>query len=235
MALSEDLLAVADQLARDPSANPASFRRATSTAYYAVFHALIDSSLVLLLSPGAPHSRVRRAFGHGEMSTIARAFGAAPVVATAEKEKRYIDSLQAYGVATRPRLELIDLANRFVRLQTRREIADYDTSVQFTATEAPSDVSEARLGIAELATMVQQRTRACVAFLPPCSFEIDVVHRRIPRRRRRDWPLGRHVARASRATKQSTQRLTPNRLRTARIAPITAAKPKGSPCPKCRP
>lgn len=77
MSLSRDLLAQAKLLATKEKSRPkqASLRRSVPTAYYAVFHLLVDAATRRLVS-GADRQPLRsclaRAFDHGVMKRVAR-------------------------------------------------------------------------------------------------------------------------------------------------------------------
>src|SRR5262245_50068779 len=79
MALHEDLLAQAAWLTTKDARRPkqASLRRAVSTAYYALFHLLVDEASRFLVG-GAKRIQLRhqlaRAFEHGQMRHAASAF-----------------------------------------------------------------------------------------------------------------------------------------------------------------
>ena len=103
----ERLLDLADQLVREGRRSSALRRRAVSTAYYAVFHALAKSCASILLPSMDRNSeiyeRVYRALDHGPLKTAFMA-KAGPL---ADR-----DSLQKIG-------------NLVVRLQSERHRADY--------------------------------------------------------------------------------------------------------------
>ena len=79
MSLASDLLVQARVLCLIDSKKPkqANLRRAVSTAYYALFHLLIDDALNVL-SPTAPQGLahvMRRAFNHADMKAACKGFG----------------------------------------------------------------------------------------------------------------------------------------------------------------
>ena len=80
MSLHEDLLEQAQQLIAIDSRRPkqASLRRAVSTAYYALFHLLIDeASRRVVADSGQPELRclVARAYKHSDMKEACKGFG----------------------------------------------------------------------------------------------------------------------------------------------------------------
>jgi uncharacterized protein (UPF0332 family) len=111
MAFPDDLLEQAYDLAHKETTDPkqASLRRAVSTAYYALFHLLIDEA-VGNWAVERQRSTLARTFEHGKMKGICDAVLRA-----------------AKSGATRPP-ELHTVAQAFIRLQDHRQTADYDHS-----------------------------------------------------------------------------------------------------------
>lgn len=104
--IHDDLLEIAAQLARLETRRPkqASLRRAVSTAYYALFHALAASCAEQLIGwskPWAAFSPIYRSLDHA-------------------KAKKILQNAAAYG----PNAALIGPV--FIQLQERRHLADYD-------------------------------------------------------------------------------------------------------------
>src|SRR3981081_1933135 len=119
MALHHDLLDQASHLALRESRRPrqASLRRAVSSAYYALFHLLVEEGARRFTPPQPAQMRlqVRRAFAHGDMRNVCRQFAAGSTSrATAQL-------LQA---AIEPQLRQV--AQVFVELHDARHEADYD-------------------------------------------------------------------------------------------------------------
>jgi uncharacterized protein (UPF0332 family) len=104
-----------------------SLRRAISTAYYALFHALVAEA-VLILAPSDPVALrpwVGRAFVHENMKRVCKGVGASsPASVTAQLMSRPFDQ------------RLTFIAKTFVDMQEERHKADYDT----TATLSKADV-----------------------------------------------------------------------------------------------
>jgi len=111
MAFAEDLLEQAFDLAHKEPANPkqASLRRAVSTAYYALFHLLIDEA-VGQWAVVRQRSIIARTFEHDKMKKVC--------AEVAEKSKS--------GANLPP--DLITVATAFMQLQQHRHTADYDNS-----------------------------------------------------------------------------------------------------------
>ena len=113
MSFPEDLLEQAFDLARKEPEEPkqASLRRAVSTAYYALFHLLIDEA-VSKWSVERQRSILARTFEHGRMKAIC-------------------DDVQKTAKSGGPVLpELYIVARSFIQLQQHRHTADYDNSKQ---------------------------------------------------------------------------------------------------------
>ena len=128
MSLAEELLEQAqllmDQHPTEPS--QAALRRSISTAYYAVFHLLIDAASQEFISgQGRDELRaaVRRTFAHTRMAEASNAF---------VRGKHKLSPLLSQS----PSSELESVGSAFVYLQDRRHRADYDTSMRFTLFDA---------------------------------------------------------------------------------------------------
>jgi hypothetical protein len=76
MGLAEDLLRQADHLATYEGVNPtqASLRRAVSTAYYALFHLLIEDAAMRWSGSAEAQTGMERAFQHGSMNSASIRF-----------------------------------------------------------------------------------------------------------------------------------------------------------------
>lgn len=139
MALHDDLLAQAERLARIDRRRPkqANLRRAVSSAYYALFHFLVDQSSRFLVSgpqrEGLRH-QLARGFDHGHMKKAAQAF-AAPNAG--QNPWRAV-----LGAA--PSAALVEVALAFSALQEARHEADYDLARLFTRGEVEAFVARAR-------------------------------------------------------------------------------------------
>lgn len=124
MGLAEDLLRQADYLASYEGSNPsqAALRRAVSTAYYALFHLLIEDAAQRWQGTLQASTGIERAFQHGPMKSISLQF--------ANRHWRdWHGNLQPVPVT------LQRVANAFVSLQEERHTADYDNHEQWTFSE----------------------------------------------------------------------------------------------------
>ncbi|MDZ7858219.1 hypothetical protein [Sphaerotilus sp.] len=140
--LARDLLEQASFLCGRERKRPkqASLRRAVSSAYYALFHLLIEASVAHFgsRSPMALRRLMARAYSHGDMLAACKhlALGTPPP---------HLSALLATPVEADLRL----IATAFVELQDQRHRADYDLSAGFT-----------RIGVDMLITKVEDAFQA---------------------------------------------------------------------------
>ena len=130
MSFAEDLLEQAYHLSNKDGSTPkqASLRRAVSTAYYALFHLLIDEAVGKW---GVEHQRgtLARTFEHGSMSKVCEEF------------------VKGFYIAKEPPdlLPLKNVAQTFSDLQQQRHIADYDNSIVWTKAKAETWVRNSEI------------------------------------------------------------------------------------------
>lgn len=125
MGLAQDLLLQAHHLVsyEGAYASQASLRRAVSTAYYGLFHLLVEDAA--LRWPGSPEARtgIERSFNHGSMRAISERF-------RTNTWKDWVGN-----IAVIPN-DLTVVAFAFATLQEQRHKADYDNSEMWTAQDA---------------------------------------------------------------------------------------------------
>lgn len=97
-----------------------------STAYYALFHLLIDEAARMLVSGTNLRRHVARTFLHGEMKRASASFAGGTL------PKR----LRAISGDSHVSEELKSFATEFVDLQESRHDADYNLDKSFTKDEA---------------------------------------------------------------------------------------------------
>jgi uncharacterized protein (UPF0332 family) len=133
MALAEDLLEQARHLANREKTKPrqASLRRAVSTAYYALFHLLIQEA-VLNWRRTDQRPLFARFFEHGRMRNASEKQRAECSGLLARKP-----SLPAADIKS---LRLHHVSHTFVEAQQRRHSADYDNSKKWTRTEVSTQI-----------------------------------------------------------------------------------------------
>ena len=133
MAIADDLLTLASHLTTPAATDPeqAWFRRSISTAYYALFHLLVQEAAQRW--NGSPTARLglERTFKHDQMKEVSRA------VSTG--------SWRGWSTPHLPvPYELRDVAKSFIGLQEARHQADYNNEKQWTQTEVAAKFSDAR-------------------------------------------------------------------------------------------
>ncbi len=146
--LSDDLLEQAKHLHKWDKLKPkqANLRRAVSSAYYSLFHLLIDEATQLVVATKFESKELRfltaRCFEHGSMKSACQEFIKAtpkdvfkPMWAKLDLDK---DKRQRAPLAAR----LTDVAETFARLQIERHRADYDLGNSFTRVEVESLVEQ---------------------------------------------------------------------------------------------
>ncbi len=138
MSFTQDLLDQADHLASFESTKPkqASLRRAVSSAYYALFHLLVEEGASELVANPELRHLVRRAFDHGEMKDAAKSFSSGNLPS----------NLAATFGAVVPS-DLQDVARAFITLQEARHDADYNLTVRFYRTTAQDYLRQAHCAI----------------------------------------------------------------------------------------
>jgi uncharacterized protein (UPF0332 family) len=129
MAYADDLLEVAQHLAKLDSDNPrqACLRRSVSTAYYALFHLLITEATSNWIRPEL-HSELPlgRLFGHGKMKSASKE-------QRSELNSQFKKNLPLETLTVFKHLHAV--AHTFILAQEKREEADYDTWKEWNQTE----------------------------------------------------------------------------------------------------
>lgn len=148
MSLADDLLDTARRLAATTGPTGADIRRAVSTAYYALFHRLIEAAGAALVPAADQQQALARRFSHTEMKKVCQLVFKSPVPPFA---------VPFFGSA--PTADLVTVAKAFVDLQERRHAADYDTGTSLTpssASDAVQDVQDAFDAFARLTPVTTQ-------------------------------------------------------------------------------
>lgn len=133
--MTNDLIATARRLAKASPRRPrqADLKRAVSTAYYALFHALAKNGADLLVGVGAKRpekawTQVYRALNHGD----------------AKKVCTNKDILRGISPSLR------GCAGAFVELQEARHKADYDPGHRISRAEALARIDQAEQAVRDL-------------------------------------------------------------------------------------
>ena len=146
--IGRELVAQARMLARSEPRRPkqATLRRTVSTAYYGLFHFLIEESTALLCGVGQADGAFRqlaaRAFVHGKMKSACKEF----VKANAHDVHDLLQPLWSIlSISSNQHAQLV--AQTFIDLQDERHSADYDLSVSFSRQDALYAVTRAETAI----------------------------------------------------------------------------------------
>ncbi len=139
-----DLLEQAEQLASlDPKRpHQANLRRAISSAYYAVFHALVQEACTTQI--GTQHDQagyrhvLGREYAHSTMKQACVAFRGGTLKASVRK---------GLPASFRIHSEIQGVAKIFFELQEKRHLADYDLTERFRRSEVQTLIRNARQGI----------------------------------------------------------------------------------------
>lgn len=133
MAIADDLLTLANHLTAPAATDPeqAWFRRSISTAYYALFHLLVQEAAQRWTGSQAARLALERTFMHGQMKEVSR------VISTGSWRGWSTPCLSVPP-------ELRDVAKSFTSLQEARHQADYNNEKQWTQTEVAAKFSDAR-------------------------------------------------------------------------------------------
>lgn len=140
--LSRDLLDLADQLAKLGSTRPkqAVLRRAISTAYYGVFHFLIEQATKELAGVRGTDANLRaflaRGVSHAGLKSICKSIGAGNWPSSIEKRI-------GKGALGPPPAPLRSVGAGFVNLQELRHVADYDPLRRFNRADTIIEVGPA--------------------------------------------------------------------------------------------
>lgn len=138
--MHEQLLQQARRLARLDPKRPrqGNLRRAVSSAYYAVFHFLVDQSCRTVIGAGHNQAQFRqvlgRAFEHGTMKSACISHAGGTLKAAVAKGL-------PHGFAIP--VEIRRIANTFVLLQDERHAADYDLTERFNRADVLALIEEA--------------------------------------------------------------------------------------------
>ena len=139
MSLPDELLETARYLLRQNNNRPsdAAIRRSVSTAYYALFHLLVEAATGHLVSDAGQRAALARTFAHATM-------------------KRVCESVQdgklPFLGPTFP-AELMELAEAFVELQAQRHEADYNWTRTFFKAQARDLVKQVEEAFAHWSTV----------------------------------------------------------------------------------
>ncbi len=131
----------------------AAHRRAVSTAYYAVFHAVTDrvAETVFPAADAAFRERVRRWINHGDIRVVAQ--WVSQLQGTTPGSPHIRALLAPAGGTPLDDRDTLLIADGFLELNDKRELADYDRQAVFTRPDTRGHLALARsvVGAAERA------------------------------------------------------------------------------------
>jgi uncharacterized protein (UPF0332 family) len=157
MSLHDELLATARYLARRNNNKPsdADLRRCVSTAYYALFHRLIEAAVARLLPHPDQQAVIARLFEHGKMKALcSKVIDFSQLLSKPPGQQRpaWAEPYAAvFGSVLPP--ELPRLAEAFRQLQESRHRADYDRSAQVTSRDARAAIGQTEAAFVDLAAV----------------------------------------------------------------------------------
>lgn len=156
----DDLIGLARTIAELDPKKPrqANLRRAVSTAYYAVFHYLVDE--VCCAQIGTQNSQkehrhaLARAFVHTSMKDACTSFSSGTLKASIIKGL----PRDAKGNYPIPK-EIKDIARTFLELQEKRHLADYDLSERFQKLEVLRLIEQTKTHVEKFRSLSVTDTR----------------------------------------------------------------------------
>jgi hypothetical protein len=139
VSLAADLLDQADHLTGLERGRPkqASLRRAISSAYYSLFHLIVEDASRYLVAGSRLRAAVARSFEHQTLRAAAAALGD---VSRKPTGAHWFRSHLHDPISP----DLTFVCDAFIDLQGRRHSADYDTDAAFTRLQAEGVVNIAR-------------------------------------------------------------------------------------------
>ena len=155
MDLPQDLLQQAwVLLTMDPTRpKQANLRRAASTAYYALFHALVERSAAMLVGASRPRRGLRRVlsrcYQHAEMRAACRSF------IGGQMPKAVVESMGTVSVQT----IVQDMARTFEASQDLRHDADYNLARGFGRDEVRALLERIETDLAAFDTLADDTVK----------------------------------------------------------------------------
>lgn len=146
----EKLLEAADRLApAEPGRGRPAYtahRRAVSTAYYAVFHALTDRVVKAVFNEADQsfQYRVQRWIGHGNIRTVALWVSQLQGASAGSPPPHIAALLSPSGSEAHVDDDTLAIADGFLELNEKREQADYDHDAIFTRPDTLGHIALAR-------------------------------------------------------------------------------------------
>ena len=141
------LLETAERLAPSRPGRPAytDHRRAVSTAYYAVFHAVTDRAAKATFTEADDEflRKIQRWIGHGDVRAVATWVSQLEGTRTGNPPPHIVSLLQPAG-SNHIDGDTVVIADGFLELNEKREQADYDHVAVFTRADTLTQIALAR-------------------------------------------------------------------------------------------
>ncbi|MEX0716924.1 MAG: hypothetical protein WD066_10065 [Planctomycetaceae bacterium] len=156
----DDLLAQAELLATIDRRRPkqVNLRRAISSAYYGLFHYLVDQSCRMQMgahrAQAAYRHAIARGFTHATMKQACASFGGGTLKASVSQGL----PRNASGRYSVP-IPVREIAGTFAELQQKRHAADYDWSERFGRSDVLTLIQQAKQDIAQFDSFRQSNDR----------------------------------------------------------------------------
>jgi uncharacterized protein (UPF0332 family) len=156
----DDLVTLSTRLATLDAGRPkqAHLRRAVSTAYYAVFHFLVDEACRLQIGAQNPQKSYRhvlgRAFVHTTMKQACQSYAGGTLKDSVIKGLPR-DASSNYVIPKSIR----NVAALFVELQEKRHLADYDLSERFKRSEVLALIDQTKATVANFRELTESDDR----------------------------------------------------------------------------
>ena len=147
MSLADDMLGVAREMAE--STNPvwqqARLRRAASTAYYALFHLLVEEATAQFVDDPKIQTLVGRGFSHADLMKVATTFESGAGALPKHIKLVFTDAIPP---------EIVEISKVFIILQRNRHEADYDQLPVFSQRDVIGIVSKAEQAFTDFRTVL---------------------------------------------------------------------------------
>jgi hypothetical protein len=141
------LLETAKRLTPSRRGRPAytDHRRAVSTAYYAVFHALTDRAAKAVFTEADEEflRKIQRWVGHGDVRAVATWVSQLEGTRGGSPPAQIVSLLQPSG-SNHVDADTVAIADGFLELNEKREQADYDHDAVFTRADTLTQIALAR-------------------------------------------------------------------------------------------
>lgn len=144
---SDKLLDAANRLApaRPGRGRPpyTAHRRAVSTAYYALFHAITDRVAATVFPTADPgfRRRIRRWIGHNDIRSVARWVSQLQGTSAGSPPSHIQALLVPSGGPSHVDADTVAIADGFLELNEKREQADYDHDAVFTRADTRGHIA----------------------------------------------------------------------------------------------